>query len=38
VFGIIVGTYSSIYVALPVILIWGVNRNDAAVEKTAARP
>ena len=28
VFGIIVGTYSSIYVALPVILLWGVNRND----------
>ncbi len=39
VFGIIVGTYSSIYVALPVILLWGVNRNDAAVEKPpAARP
>jgi preprotein translocase subunit SecF len=28
VFGIIVGTYSSIYVALPVILLWGVNRGD----------
>jgi preprotein translocase subunit SecF len=28
VFGIVVGTYSSIYVALPVILLWGVNRND----------
>jgi preprotein translocase subunit SecF len=28
VFGIIIGTYSSIYVALPVILLWGVNRND----------
>ncbi len=28
VFGIIVGTYSSIYVALPVILLWGVNRNQ----------
>jgi preprotein translocase subunit SecF len=27
-FGIIIGTYSSIYVALPVILLWGVNRND----------
>ena len=39
VFGIFVGTYSSIYVALPVILIWGVNRNDAAPEKqVAARP
>ena len=28
VFGIVIGTYSSIYVALPVILLWGVNRND----------
>jgi preprotein translocase subunit SecF len=28
VFGIIVGTYSSIYVALPVILLWGVKKND----------
>jgi preprotein translocase subunit SecF len=26
-FGIIIGTYSSIYVALPVILLWGVNRD-----------
>ena len=32
VFGIIVGTYSSIYVALPIILIWGVNRNDPDAE------
>ena len=32
VFGIIVGTYSSIYVALPLILIWGVNRNDEDAE------
>jgi len=39
VFGIFVGTYSSIYVALPVILIWGVNRNDAEVVKPiGARP
>jgi preprotein translocase subunit SecF len=39
VFGIFVGTYSSIYVALPVILIWGVNRNDAeAAKPVAARP
>ncbi|CAN5245774.1 protein translocase subunit SecF [soil metagenome] len=29
VFGIILGTYSSIYVALPVILLWGVRRSDA---------
>lgn len=28
VFGIVIGTYSSIYVALPVILLWGVNRNE----------
>ena len=41
VFGIIVGTYSSIYVALPVILLWGVNRDtgDAEPMKPAgARP
>lgn len=29
-FGIVIGTYSSIYVALPVILLWGVNRGDEA--------
>jgi preprotein translocase subunit SecF len=28
VFGIVIGTYSSVYVALPVILLWGVNRDD----------
>ena len=28
VFGIVIGTYSSIYVALPIILVWGVKRND----------
>ncbi len=27
-FGILIGTYSSIYIALPVILLWGVNRGD----------
>jgi preprotein translocase subunit SecF len=27
-FGILIGTYSSIYVALPVILLWGVRRDD----------
>jgi preprotein translocase subunit SecF len=27
-FGIFIGTYSSIYVALPVILLWGVRRDD----------
>ena len=29
-FGIIVGTYSSIYVAAPIILLWGVKRGGAA--------
>lgn len=28
VFGILIGTYSSIYVALPLILLWGVKRGD----------
>ena len=39
VFGIVIGTYSSIYVALPVILLWGVNRDpgDAAPLKTAGQ-
>ncbi len=32
VFGIFVGTYSSIYVALPIILIWGINRTDEDAE------
>jgi SecD/SecF fusion protein len=31
-FGIIIGTYSSIYVASPIILLWGVNRNAADAE------
>jgi preprotein translocase subunit SecF len=40
VFGIIIGTYSSIYVALPVILLWGVNRDDEVqpIKPAAARP
>jgi preprotein translocase subunit SecF len=39
VFGIIIGTYSSIYVALPVILLWGVNRSGAEqVKPIGARP
>ena len=29
-FGIGIGTYSSIYIAAPVILLWGVKRNDEA--------
>ncbi|MEM9966098.1 MAG: protein translocase subunit SecF [Asticcacaulis sp.] len=32
IFGVIVGTYSSIYVAAPIILLWGVNRNPGQVE------
>ena len=32
IFGIIIGTYSSIYVASPVILLWGVNRHAAEAE------
>jgi len=29
-FGIVVGTYSSIYVGAPIILLWGVKRGEAA--------
>ena len=31
-FGIVIGTYSSIYVAAPVILLWGVKRADEPAE------
>ncbi len=31
-FGIVIGTYSSIYVAAPVILLWGLNRNAGDAE------
>ena len=31
-FGIIIGTYSSIYVAAPVILLWGVKKDDGEAE------
>lgn len=40
-FGIVIGTYSSIYVAAPVILLWGVKRNDEPAEPlkpAVARP
>lgn len=30
VFGIIIGTYSSVYVALPLVLVWGVKRGEDA--------
>jgi preprotein translocase subunit SecF len=36
VFGIVIGTYSSIYVALPIILLWGVKRGDE--EATPLKP
>jgi preprotein translocase SecF subunit len=32
-FGIIMGTYSSVYVAAPAILLWGVNRGNMAQTK-----
>ncbi|MET0293996.1 MAG: protein translocase subunit SecF [Phenylobacterium sp.] len=32
IFGIIIGTYSSIYVAAPVILLWGVKRGEEEAE------
>jgi preprotein translocase SecF subunit len=31
-FGIVIGTYSSIYIAAPVILLWGVRRSDEEAE------
>jgi preprotein translocase subunit SecF len=39
-FGILIGTYSSIYVALPVILLWGVNRGEDVeiIKPQPARP
>jgi preprotein translocase subunit SecF len=36
IFGIIVGTYSSVYVAAPVILLWGVKRGEAADDEPEA--
>jgi preprotein translocase SecF subunit len=37
-FGIVIGTYSSIYIAAPVILLWGVKRSeDPAPAKAASR-
>ncbi|MFC3080295.1 protein translocase subunit SecF [Phenylobacterium terrae] len=41
IFGIIIGTYSSIYVAAPVLLLWGVKRGDEDAEPirpAGARP
>ena len=36
IFGIVIGTYSSIYVAAPVILLWGVKRGEE--EATPIKP
>ena len=37
-FGIVIGTYSSIYVALPVILLWGVRRDDEEAKPIKLQP
>jgi preprotein translocase subunit SecF len=37
-FGILIGTYSSIYVALPVILLWGVKRDDEEPQPIKFQP
>jgi preprotein translocase subunit SecF len=42
-FGLLIGTYSSIYIAAPVILLWGVKRGgedeaEALKPAKAARP
>ena len=36
-FGIVVGTYSSIYVGAPIILLWGVKRGEIAEEAKAVK-
>ncbi len=37
-FGIVIGTYSSIYVASPIILLWGVRRDDEPATPIAPQP
>ncbi|MFT4936182.1 MAG: preprotein translocase subunit SecF, partial [Pseudoalteromonas distincta] len=37
IFGVVIGTYSSIYVAAPVILLWGVKRGDEEAEPLPVR-
>jgi preprotein translocase SecF subunit len=37
-FGIVIGTYSSIYVASPIILLWGVKKDDATATPIAPQP
>jgi preprotein translocase subunit SecF len=37
-FGIIIGTYSSIYVASPIILLWGAKREDEETQPVSPQP
>jgi SecD/SecF fusion protein len=37
-FGIVIGTYSSIYVASPIILLWGVKKEDEPATPIAPQP
>ncbi|HEY1562704.1 MAG TPA: protein translocase subunit SecF [Caulobacteraceae bacterium] len=37
-FGIVIGTYSSIYVASPIVLLWGVRRDDDAARPIGPQP
>ncbi len=37
VFGILIGTYSSIYVALPLVLVWGVKRGEDAAPRPVVK-
>ena len=37
IFGVVIGTYSSIYVAAPVILLWGVKRGEDEAEPLPVR-
>jgi preprotein translocase subunit SecF len=37
-FGIVVGTYSSIYVASPIVLLWGVRRDDEPAQPIGPQP
>jgi preprotein translocase subunit SecF len=37
-FGIVIGTYSSIYVASPIVLLWGVRRDDEPAKPISPQP
>ena len=37
-FGIVIGTYSSIYVASPIILLWGAKKDDEEAKPIAPQP